>query len=144
MNKYVKSFVFRGLIFGGGGPLVLGVVYIVLAFNSNEFSLSGAEAFCGIFSTYLLAFIHAGASVFNQIERWPIAKSIFFHFLTVYCAYLLCYLLNSWIPFKPRVILIFTLAFVVAYFVVWLTSFIIARHITEGFNEKLKNELHEE
>lgn len=144
MNKYVKSFVFRGLIFGGGGPLVLGVVYIVLAFNSNDFSLSGAEAFCGIFSTYLLAFIHAGASVFNSIERWPIAKSIFFHFLTVYCAYLLCYLLNSWIPFNPRVILIFTFAFVVAYFAVWLTTFIIARHITEGFNEKLKNESHEE
>ena len=36
----------------------------------DDFSLGGSEVFLGIVSIYLLAFVHAGASVFNQIEHY--------------------------------------------------------------------------
>ena len=70
-----------------------------------------------IITTYLLAFIHAGASIFNQIEDWPIMKSLLCHFLTLYFAYILCYLINSWIDFNFIAILIFTAVFIAIYFV---------------------------
>ena len=30
MNKYVRSFLHRGLMFGGFGPIIIGIVYLVL------------------------------------------------------------------------------------------------------------------
>ena len=81
MNKYLKAFLHRGLIFGGFGPIVVGIIYLILSMTLDSFSVSGKEMFFAIISTYLLAFVHAGASVFNQIEEWPVTKSMFFHFL---------------------------------------------------------------
>jgi len=137
MNKYVNSFLHRGLIFGGFGPIVAGIVYLILSFTLDNFSVGGAEMFSAIISTYILAFIHAGCSVFNQIEHWPIAKSLLFHFLSLYIAYTLCYLVNSWIPFELTVFLIYTAIFIAAYAVIWLIVFIIAKQTEKRLNSKL-------
>ncbi|MBE6806847.1 MAG: DUF3021 domain-containing protein [Ruminococcaceae bacterium] len=115
MNKYAKEFFHRGLLFAGFGPVVAGVV---LACVPAE-NLTGGQVLLAVVSTYLLAFIHAGASVFQQIEHWPLAKSLLCHFGSLYLAYSLCYLVNSWIPFDPVVLGIFTGIFVAVYFVVW-------------------------
>lgn len=125
-------------MFGGFGPIVAGIVYLSLGLTLDDFSLSGTEVFTAIISTYLLAFVHAGASVFNQIEEWSVARSLFFHFFSLYILYILCYVINSWIPFKPVVILIFTLAFAVAYFVIWLTVFLCTRGLSRSLNSRLK------
>ena len=90
-----------------------------------------------IVSTYLLAFIHAGVSVFNQIEEWPIAKSLVFHFGSLYLAYLFCYAANRWIPFELNVVLIFTAIFVVCYFVVWFTVFAVIKLTEKRLNNKI-------
>lgn len=119
MNKYLKQFLHRGLIFGAGGPLTLGIVFLILGVTIADFSLSGAQACLAIVSTYLLAFVHAGASVFNQIEHWPVSKSLFFHFMSLYIAYVVCYTVNSWIPFQWLAVLIFTAIFTVTYFIIW-------------------------
>ena len=81
-------------------------------------------------STYLLAFVHAGASIFNQIEHWPIAKSLLCHFGCLYLAYLLCYVVNRWIAFDLTMMLIFTAIFVAIYLVIWLIVYAIIK-ITE-------------
>ena len=86
MKKYFKEFLLRGMMFSGLGPIVLAVIYLVLSQTVQDFSLSGGEAFAGILSTYLLAFVHAGASVFNQIEHWSTVKSLLCHFSTLYAA----------------------------------------------------------
>ena len=96
MNIYLKRFLRRGIAFGGFGPIILGIVFLVLSFTVSDFSLGGREVFLAIVSTYVLAFVQAGASVFNQIEEWPLAKCTFVHFLTLYVTYVLCYLINSW------------------------------------------------
>ena len=90
-----------------------------------------------IVSTYVLAFVQAGASVFNAIEHWSIAKSLFCHFSTIYLAYVACYLLNSWIPFEWMVIAIFTVIFVVTYFVIWITVFLCVKATERRLNKKL-------
>jgi hypothetical protein len=134
----VKEFFHRGLIYGGFGPIILGMVYLVLHRTPEGFALTGGDVFLGILSTYLLAFIHAGASVFNQLEHWPVAKSTLCHFGLLYMAYVLCYLVNSWIPFKPIVLGIFTAVFAGAYLIVWLTVVICIKAVEKKLNQQLK------
>ena len=138
MNRYVKEFLRRGLMFGGFGPVVAGIVFATLGATLENFSLSGSQVLLATVSTYLLAFIHAGASVFNQIEHWPIGKSLLFHFLSLYIAYSVCYCVNSWIAFEPLVLLIFTAVFAAIYFAVWLTVYFSLKLSARSLNKKLK------
>ena len=108
MKKYAVEFFKRGLIFGGFGPIIMGFIYLCIENSTEGFSLSGGEVFLAIVSIYILAFLQAGASVFNQIEEWSLGKSLFWHFLTIYLAYVGCYLINSWIPFEPMFLVVFT------------------------------------
>ena len=139
MNIYVKRFLQRGIAFGGFGPVVMAVIYLILSYTVAGFSLDGKEVFLAVMSTYLLAFVHAGVSVFNQIEHWPLAKSLFFHLGSLYLAYSTCYLVNRWIPFRWEAFLIFTAIFVLGYFAVWLTVLLIIRATTRRMNKTLEN-----
>jgi hypothetical protein len=138
MNKYLKEFFHRGLIFAGFGPIILGIIFFVLSKTVNDFYVSGGQILLGIISTYILAFVQAGATVFNQIEHWSTPKSLFFHFGSLYAVYVLCYVLNSWIPFEWGVIGIFTAIFVTVYFVVWFTVYFIVKTTSKKLNSKLK------
>lgn len=137
MNKYLKQFFLRGLMFGGFGPIIAGIIYFCISLSIDNFTLTGTEVLLGIISTYILAFVHAGVSVFNQIENWPIAKSLLLHMGTLYIAYILCYLVNSWIPFEPAVLLIFTGIFIVAYLIIWAIVYFSVKATTKKFNKKL-------
>ena len=136
MNIYLKRFLQRGIAFGGFGPIILGIVFLVLSFTVSDFSLGGREVFLAIVSIYVLAFVQAGASVFNQIESWPIAKSLFCHFGSIYLAYVLCYIVNTWIPFEIMAVVIFTAIFLVAYAVIWLTVYFIVKASEKKLNAK--------
>ncbi len=137
MNKYLKEFLHRGLIFGGFGPIILGIIYMILSSSLSDFSLNGQQIFLGIVSVYLLAFIQAGASVFNQIESWPLTKSLFCHFTVLYFAYVLCYVVNTWIPFEAATLLIFTIVFAAIYLAVWIIVYLSVRAISKRLNKKL-------
>ena len=137
MNKYLRSFLHRGLLFGGFGPIIASSVYMSINLSGIDLMLDGVDIFIGTVSTYLLAFIQAGASVFNQIESWPIARSLLCHLGSIYLAYVGTYLVNSWIPFEPFVLLIFTAVFTVTYFAIWLTVFFITRAVTKKMNESI-------
>ena len=138
MNRYLKAFLHRGLIFGGFGPIVMAIVYLVLHLTIDGFSVSGNEVFIAVVSTYVIAFLHAGASVFNQIEGWPLSKSLFCHLAILYLAYSLCYIVNSWIAFEPIALLIFTAVFAVIYFVIWITVFLIVKATEKKLNSCIK------
>lgn len=137
MNKYLKEFFRRGLMFGGFGPLVAGIIYFVVSKTSPTFFLNGTEVFSAILSTYILAFLQAGATIFNQIENWSLMKSLLCHFFTLFVAYTSCYLLNSWIPFDYRVILIFIGIFVAVYFIVWSIVYFSIKATSKKLNMKL-------
>ena len=138
MNIYLKRFLQRGIAFGGFGPIILGIVFFVLSLTIEDFSLGGREVCLAIISTYILAFVQAGASVFNQIEEWPIAKCTAVHFLTLYAVYVGCYLLNSWIPFDINVVLIFTAVFAAVYLAIWLTVVISINATSKKLNKKIR------
>lgn len=137
MNNYVKSFFHRGLIFGGFGPIVTATVIFTISCFDEEILLNAKDLLIAIVSSYLLAFVQAGASVFNQIEHWSVPKSLFCHFTSLYLTYSLCYIANSWIPFVPQVIGIFTAIFVAVYFAVWITVYLCVRSTSKKLNERL-------
>lgn len=137
MNRYLKEFLHRGLMFGGFGPIILGIIYMILSNTLTDFSLDGGQICLGIISIYLLAFLQAGASIFNQIDSWPLPKSLLCHFSVLYLAYIFCYIINTWIPFEATVLLIFTLIFVVIYFAVWTIVYFSVRATSKRFNQKL-------
>ena len=139
MNKYVKEYLHRGLIFGGFGPIVTAIVLFIVSLATGGISLTGGELLLAVLSTYLLAFVHAGASVFNQVEGWPVAKSLLFHFLTLYLAYSLCYVVNSWIPFEPMVLLIFSAIFIVTYAIIWLVVYLSVRAVSKRLNSNISD-----
>ena len=125
-------------MFGGLGPMVAGIVFAILGATIKDFHIDGWQILMAIVSTYLLAFVQAGASVFNQIENWGIAKSLACHFGSIYAVYMLTYVVNSWIPFEPMVVVIFTALFAVMYAVIWLTVFLVIRKTEKKLNKKVK------
>lgn len=137
MNRYLKNFLHRGLIFGGFGPIILGIIYAILEGTVEDFSLNGTQVLIAIVSVYILAFVQAGASVFNQIESFSVPKSLLCHLSLIYVAYVLCYLANNWIPFNPNVLLIFTAIFLVVYFTVWIIVYASVKTASKKLNAKL-------
>lgn len=137
MKRYRKEFFLRGMMFGGFGPVILAVVYYIVNKTGVQTVFSGDEVIRGILSVYLLAFVHAGASVFNQIEEWGISKSIGAHFSVLYLVYSVCYLVNSWIPFDIKVFGFFTLIFITVYFVVWAIVYLCIKRSSKLINSKL-------
>ena len=137
MNKFFKEFLHRGMMFSGFGPIIAGIVYFALSKSIVGFSLTGQQVLLAIVSTYLLAFIQAGASVFNQMYHWPLLKSVLCHFSLLYVAYISCYLVNTWIPFDINFILVFTGIFVAIYLVIWLIVYITVKLTSRKLNTKL-------
>lgn len=137
MNKYFKEFLHRGLMFGGFGPVITAIVYLILSNTIKDFSLSGTEVFLGIISTYLLAFIHAGTSIFNQIEHWSMMRALLCQLGALYMVYVTTYLVNCWIPFNLSVVLIFTAIFAVTYLVIWGIVYLCVKNTSKKMSEKL-------
>ena len=144
MNPYVRSYLHRGLIFGGFGPIVAGIVYVFIELSGTALNLTGWEVLLAIVSTYVMAFVHAGSSVFNDVEKWGKAKSILCQMSSIYAVYMVGYLINRWIPLDYRVILIFTGSFIGGYLIIWFTVYFIMKKNTDKLNEKLMLEQKEE
>jgi hypothetical protein len=125
-------------MFGGFGPIVAGIVFAILDATLEDFHIDGWQILLAVVSTYLLTFVHAGASVFNQIEHWSIAKSLGLHFVTLYLAYSITYIANSWIAFEPMVLVIFTAIFAVTYFIIWFAVYFIVRATEKKLNKSLR------
>ncbi len=137
MNRYFKEFLHRGLMFGGFGPIIVGIIYAVISETAEDFTLSGVQILLAIISTYAIAFIQAGATVLNQIEHWPVMKGLLCHFSLLYVTYCTCYILNSWIPFDIKVIGIFTAIFVAVYIAIWVIVYFATKGTSRKLNAKL-------
>ncbi len=137
MKRYIKAFCHRGLVFAGFGPIILAIVYAILQKTVADFSLDGVQLLVAIVSVYGLAFVQAGASVFNQIESWSLPKSLFCHLGVLYGAYVTCYLVNNWIPFEPLVLVVFTGSFLALYFLIWGIVYMAVKLTSRRLNAQL-------
>ena len=138
MNKHVKEFLLRGLTCAAGGPLVLAIIYAILASEGVTDSLSPAEVSTAIISVTVMAFIAAGITMVYQIEQLPLPCAMLIHGGVLYADYLLMYILNSWIPRNWQAIGIFTAIFAAGYALIWAVIYLTIRAKTERINQKLK------
>lgn len=122
MKNYVKEFCKRGMMFAWGGPFILAIVNYCLQATGVTTTLTVDEVVLGIVSSTILAFIAAGISVVNQIERLPKPMAALIQMAVLYFDYLTVYLINGWIPVSQ--ILLFSVIFVVGFMLIWLSIYI--------------------
>lgn len=139
MNIHVKNFLIRGLIFSGLGPVIAGLVFLILYCCNVVENINAVEMFLTIVSTYILAFVAAGASVVYNVERFSIMKATVIHYVVLYLAYIMCYLINGWVKDNLMSILIFTIIFIASYFTIWLGTYFSIKTVSKRLNEKLAN-----
>lgn len=137
-KKDVIEFFKRGLIFGGFGPIIAGLILFIISMTNSTFSIEGWQIFVAIISGYLIAFIQAATSVFYTIEKWSLIKSTLLQLVCLYVVYIGAYLINNWIPFDYKVILIFTAIFIVAYFIIWLIVYLCIKVTSKRLNQLTK------
>ena len=140
MKKNVLEFIRRGLLAGGFGPLVLGVVYLILQSQAGIESLSVNEVCTGIVSLYVLAFVAGGMNIVYQIERLPLMVAILVHGGVLYVGYLVTYLLNGWLKSGITPFVVFTAIFILGYLAVWAVIFSVTKRNTKKLNEMLKKQ----
>lgn len=138
MKKHILDFLRRGLLACGFGPLALAAIYLVLQGTIDLSLLSVNEVVTGILSLYALAFIAGGMNFIYQIERLPLMVAILIHGAVLYVSYLCTYLLNSWLEWNVRSLLVFTGIFVIGYVIIWVIICSIIRKNTEKVNSGLK------
>lgn len=136
--NYLKEYIHRGLVFSGFGPIVFGIIIYILSKTVDNFSINGTGIILGIISTYIIAFVQAGSSVFYIIKSWTLLKSIFVQFISLFIVYLGSYLINSWIPFDIKVIMIFCAIFVISYIIIVLIVYITNKVISNKLNKVIK------
>ena len=139
MKKFLKEFLFRGLICAAGGPLVLAVIYGILGAAGAAETIPATEVSMGIVTITLLAFIAAGMTAIYQVERLPLATMILLHGGALYIAYILTYLMNGWLQKSLIPILVFTGIFLAGYALIWLIIYCIEKAKADKLNKLLKD-----
>jgi len=137
MKKYIKEFIKRGLVAAGFGPVVLGILYLILYKAGVLETVTVNQVCTGIFSLFTLAFIAGGMNVIYQIERIPLMVAILIHGTTLYISYLLTYLVNGWIESGTTPVLVFTIIFVIFYLAIWIVIYSVTIKNTRKLNKLL-------
>ena len=135
MKKMMKEFIFRGLIAAGFGPFVYGIVIFIIETCGVNAMQDGSMILKAILSTYMMAFICAGASVIWQNERLGLGYSALIHGTVIYISYLITYLLNGWLDHDK--IGQFSIIFISGYIIIWLIIFITEKLKAKKLNQQL-------
>ena len=139
MKKFLREFLFRGLICASGGPIILAVIYGILDATGTAETVSTGEVCLGILTISLLAFVVAGMTAIYQMEQLPLSIKILLHGGALYIAYILTYLINDWLENSLIPILVFTGIFLAGYALIWLIIYLVERGKTDKLNKLLNS-----
>lgn len=135
MKKFILQFIHRGFLAGGGGPLILAIIYaFLLHFHVIEY-LNAGEVIIGIITSFVLAFVAGGIQAVYQIEKLPLLWAILIHGLVLYLDYIIIYLMNDWLKWEK--VWIFTVCFFIGYGIIWLFIYFVTKKKTDQLNSKL-------
>ena len=138
MKRFLKEFLFRGLVCAVGGPVILAIIYGILGANGVVETISTTEVCLVILTVSLLAFIAAGMTAVYQVEQLPLPIMILLHGGALYVAYICTYLINGWLQNSLTHILIFTGIFAVGYGLIWIVIYLVERAKARKLNQLLK------
>lgn len=138
MKKHISDFIFRGIVGGFFGPIVLAIIYGILGRTGVIVTMTPDEVVLGVLTMALMAFLAAGITVVYQIERLPLATAILLHAVVLYLDYILIYLLNGWLQRALVPVLIFTVCFVVGFALIWLIIYAINKRQITRINQNMR------
>ena len=137
MKSFILGFARRGMTAASIGPIVLGILYLILQRVSTLETLQVSEVCVGIFSITALAFVAGGMNAVYQIERLPLMSAIMIHGAVLYISYLATYLLNGWLEQGAIALIVFSAIFVVGFILIWASIYVIMRKSTARVNALL-------
>ena len=137
MKKFWESFFMRGVVAGGGGPIVLAIIYLCLGLSGVVQTLDVFQVVLGIVSSFVMAFVAAGISAVYQIEKLPLVWATLIQGGVLYIDYLGIYLLNGWLADGIVPFLVFTAIFVVGFAIIWLVVYLSIKYNANKLNQKL-------
>lgn len=136
MNRNVKEFFRRGMLFAWGGPAVVAIVWFILQKTGQLEVLRVQEAVLGVLSSTVLAFVAAGITVVYQVEQLPKPMAGLIHLAVLYVDYLTVYLLNGWIA--PQVIAAFTVVFTAGFLLIWAVVYLTVSRSVKKLNRLME------
>ena len=137
MKKFWKQFFMRGIVAGGGGPVVLAIIFLCLGLSGMVQTLDVFQVVLGIVSSFVMAFVAAGISAVYQIEKLPLVWATLIQGGVLYIDYLGIYLLNGWLADGIVPFLVFTAIFVVGFAIIWLVVYLSIKYNANKLNQKL-------
>ena len=137
MKYYVKRFALKGLFVCGLGPVVLAIVYAILARLGVVEVITVGRFVSAVISVTILAFVAGGISMVYEIERLPLVLAMLIHATVLYIDYIVIYLMNGWLGKEITPLLVFTSCFAVGFAVIWITVYCVTKKSTEEINDKL-------
>ena len=138
MKNMIKEFCTRGLICSGFGPMVYGIVMLILYLVGVDTNINGMILFKGIITTYMMAFVIAGVSIIWKEERLGLATAILIHSVCLYICYLITYGINGWIELDFAPIFDFTIIFILGYLLIWLFIYLVEKRRIKKLNMNIK------
>ena len=138
MKENIVTFLRRGMIACGFGPLVLAVIYLILQKHGVMQTITVNQACTGIFSLAALAFVAGGSGIVYQIEQLSLMIAALIQGGILYASYLVVYLVNDWLAFSTAPIMVFTVIFVAGYLIIWAVIYLTTKSRTDKVNEKLR------
>jgi len=138
MKTFMKEFCLRGLCAAWGGPVVLSIIYWIIGASGAADTVPMDQAALGILTITVLAFLVAGMTAIYQLEQLPLISAILIHGAVLYAIYIGIYLINGWLQSQMVPILIFPVAFVAGYALIWLGIYLFTKKKTDRINQHLQ------
>ena len=138
MKYYVKRFALKGLFVCGLGPVVLAIVYAILARLGVVEVITVGRFVSAVISVTILAFVAGGISMVYEIERLPLVLAMLIHAAVLYIDYIVIYLTNGWLKNGIESLLIFTVCFVLGFAIVWLVIYLTTKRSAEKINDRFR------
>ena len=139
MKQFMKTFIHRGALFCGLGPVIAAVVYIFLSANGAVTTIAVSTYIREIFTATLMAFIAAGISAVYTVEKLALPLAGLIQGAVLLLDYLSIYLLNGWLKPSLTTIVIFISIFVAVFGAIWMIVYLCIQRQIKRLNENIGN-----
>lgn len=139
MKQFIKTFLHRGALFCGLGPVIAAAVYIFLSASGTVTTIAVSAYIREVFTSTLMAFIAAGISAVYTVEKLALPLAGLIQGAVLLLDYLSIYLLNGWLKPSLMTIVIFIVIFVAVFAAIWLTVYVCVQRQIKKLNENIGN-----
>ena len=145
-----QRFIYKSAIGFSLGVFITIIINIIVGFifhgslNENPYTeirnnMDFTKIMLELLTGGILGCVGNGGSVVYEIEIWSIIKATFTHFVVTMAVYVIVGLYNGWLlPRHSMVNVIQIVMMVFAYFMIWLSQYLIYKKSINDINEDMK------